>query len=119
MVVSHLPEEMTPYSGSCTPSCMPTRTVSLSWSSASYLYRLWRPSPVGVPAPGYGFDQRLHSASVSVFVRLGRVTLDSCPEPVTSCCGWQIMTIEEGRDVAAILRILRDSFGNGAVDNGM
>src|SRR5262245_47729379 len=29
------------------------------------------------------------------------------------------MTIEEGRDVAAILRILRDSFGNSAVDNGM
>jgi hypothetical protein len=29
------------------------------------------------------------------------------------------MTIEEGRDVAAILRILRHSFGNGAVDNGM
>ena len=28
------------------------------------------------------------------------------------------MTIEEGRDVAAILRILRDNFGNGAVDNG-
>jgi hypothetical protein len=57
--------------------------------------------------------------SVAVFVRLGGVTLDSCPEPVTSCCGWQIMTIEEGRDVAAILRILRDSFSNSAVDNGM
>src|SRR5262245_16947202 len=29
------------------------------------------------------------------------------------------MTIEEGRDVAAILRILCDSFSNSAVDNGM
>ena len=29
------------------------------------------------------------------------------------------MTIQEGRDVAAILRILCDSFRNGAVDNDM
>jgi hypothetical protein len=29
------------------------------------------------------------------------------------------MTIQEGRDVATILRILCDSFRNGAVDNAM
>src|SRR5262249_4022829 len=38
---------------------------------------------------------------------------------VASCCGWQNMTIKEGRDVAAILRVLRDSFRNSAMHNGV
>ena len=29
------------------------------------------------------------------------------------------MTIKEGRDVAAILSVLRDSFRNSAMDNGV
>ena len=40
-------------------------------------------------------------------------------QPVVLCYGWQNMTIKEGRDVAAILSVLRDSCRNSAMDNGV
>src|SRR5262249_36352980 len=43
----------------------------------------------------------------------------SAAQTVASGCGWQNMTIKECRDVAAILRILRDGYCDGVMHNGV